>query len=204
MPPWEEISDSVLSVSGLLQPGQEQWLYEVARDLPGGTILEIGPWKGRSTCALALGCQAKPGPDHDRKHIYSIDPFRGESFDTNLQTADFFLDEFLDNLRRLGVADWVTPLTGRSDMFYSVWRKPLAMLWIDGGHELDVVRGDFHAFFQHLRLGGLLAMHDVTDGNGYVGITGPTEIWETRALPQLERAGHSGSIAYGWKRDGLP
>ena len=173
MPTWEEIADSVLAVSGLLQPGQEQWLYEAARDLPGGTILEIGPWKGRSTCALALGCQADPGPDHDRKHIYSIDPFLGESHDTNLLTADFFLDEFLDNLRRLGIYDWVTPLTGRSDMFYSIWRQPLAM-------------------------------HDVTDGNGYVGITGPTEVWETLALLQLERAGHSGSIAYGWKRDGLP
>jgi len=202
MPTWEEIADSVLSVSGLLQPGQEQWLYEAARDLPGGVILEIGPWRGRSTCALALGCQANPGSP--RKHIYAIDTFRGESHDTNLQTADFFLDEFLDNLRRLGVYDWVTSLTGRSDMFYLIWRQPLAMLWIDGGHEAEVVRADFNAFFQYLRLGGLLAMHDVTDGNGYVGITGPTEVWETLALPQLERAGHSGSIAYGWKCDGIP
>ena len=197
MPTWEELADAVLAIPGLLQPGQEKWLFEAARDLEGETLLEIGPWKGRSTAALALGCtQTQEIP----KHIYSIDTFLGESHDTNLQTADWFLDEFLDNLRRVGMADYVTALTGRSDMFYGIWRRQLDMFWIDGGHQLEVVQADFLAFFPHLRPGGLFAMHDVTDGNGYGGIVGPDVVWQTLAEPQLERAAHFGSIAYGWKQ----
>src|SRR2546430_17260481 len=59
------------NIEGLLiSPVQEFWLFSNARSLPNeATIVEIGSFKGRSTCCLAYGCR---GTD---RHVFAIDVF---------------------------------------------------------------------------------------------------------------------------------
>lgn len=190
---WNAIADSILALPGHLQPGQERWLFDTASALPDWSVLlEIGSYKGRSTCALAAGCLGT------RKHVYTIDRFRGLHQDTDQQAADDFFGEFWGNVERLKLDGYVTPLVGWSSDFYERWVRPVHLLFIDGGHAVETVSADFQAFWPRLRPGGLLLMHDVSHGD-YGGIPGPDQVWQTMALPQLvpDSVGHYGSMAYG-------
>lgn len=190
---WSDVETEILSISGHLQPGQERWLYDTARALPDwAVILEIGPFKGRSTCSLAAGCAGS------RKHIYTIDHFHSLWSNTDDASGESFFAEFWATLERLKLDPWVTPLPGFSHEFYQTWQRPIHMLWIDGGHADEVVRADYEAFWPHLAAGGLLALHDVSHGE-YGGINGPDRVWYDIALPLLTDVDHCGSLAYGRK-----
>jgi len=181
----------VEAVPGHLHPGQEEWLFNAARELPDGSdILEVGPHRGRSTCALALGCLG------GGKHIYSIDTFRGKWEDTDVQGPAMYLGEFLANLDSCGVAELVTPMVGYSSSYWAGWNKPIGMLFVDGGHQWEAVHGDLSAFFPWLVGGGLLAVHDVW-GDSPTGRD--TERAWCEFLPRLSDHKIEHNLAWGWK-----
>ena len=153
---WGSIWGHIDRIEGLLTSSYsvERWLFDKVRDLPdGATILEIGAWLGRSTSCLAFGCVGT------KKHVYTIDTFCGN--DTDFIREKSFFSAWEANMRECGVLDYVTPLRGLSSAFYETWDKPIHFLFIDGGHDLEVVMGDFDAFYPHVVSGGCIAMHDV-------------------------------------------
>src|SRR5271155_5768390 len=116
---WEMVDP----IEGWLLPSQGKWLFNAARTLPAGAnVVEIGSFKGRSTCCLALGCQGS------EKHVYAIDPFDGGP---DLPKADS-LPDFSQNLRRCGVSGCVEPIVGLSNQVARNWSKPIHLLFIDG------------------------------------------------------------------------
>jgi len=140
-------------VPGLLvSPHQERWMFTQARHLPDkANIVEIGSFKGRSTCCFALGC------GDSRKRVFAIDTFNGN--DVDFHHRDFF-DQFQQNLRRAGVLDRVTPCRGLSHEVVKTWDRPIDLLFIDGSHEYEDVLADFNGFFPHVIPGGIVAFHD--------------------------------------------
>ena len=42
-----------------------------------------------------------------------------------------------------------------------MWSKPLAMVFIDGGHSDQAANDDYDVWHPHIIKGGLLAIHDV-------------------------------------------
>src|SRR6185436_20976105 len=68
---------SINNIEGLLvSPMQELWLFRTAKSLPhDAVIVEIGSFKGRSTCSLAYGCRGTS------KHVFAIDTFCGNETD---------------------------------------------------------------------------------------------------------------------------
>src|SRR5580658_8078269 len=59
-------------IEGFLMQEEAQWLFNAALGLPDtSNLVEIGSYKGRSTCSLALGCQGT------NKQVLAIDPFDG-------------------------------------------------------------------------------------------------------------------------------
>src|SRR5450631_4252194 len=69
-------------VEGFLAQEEAQWLFNTALDVPDGSnLLEVGSYKGRSTCSLALGCRGT------NKRVFAVDPFDGGP---DLPTADSF------------------------------------------------------------------------------------------------------------------
>ncbi len=131
-------------------------LFEQAKALPeGATLLEIGAYKGYTTCALALGCLG------NGKHVWTIDTFIGNPENTDIQDSASYYDVFQKNIKAQGLSAYVTPLVGRSDKFYEGWSQPLDLLFIDGNHAQDIVQADLDAFFPWLKSGGYLFMHDV-------------------------------------------
>lgn len=178
----------ILSVEGLLVSGQERWLFCMARGLPdGAVIVEIGSYKGRSTCCFAYGCVGT------KKRVYAIDIF--ERNDADSSERDFF-SEFENNLERCGLTEYVTPLVGKSREVTRTWDKPIDLLFIDGSHVYEDVVADFHSLFPWVVSGGIVAVHDVGAGHGWPG---PFRAWHEDIKSQLVDIGTCSTLAFGTK-----
>lgn len=173
---WKEVSRNLEGISpSMFHPALAQVLFEQAQALRDeANLLEIGPYKGYSTCALAYGCIGT------HKHLWTIDTFQGNSLNTNLQDGRDYFAEFWHNVTSRGLEDVVTPLIGRSEKYYDLWVHELDLLFVDGSHDLSIVRTDLDAFFPFLKAGGVLLMHDVYAEDVPTGNTAP--VWMNVSL----------------------
>lgn len=173
---WKDVEPKLEGISpSMFHPSLAKVLFEKAQALPdGANLLEIGPYKGYSTCALAYGCV------DTLKHLWTIDTFQGNSLNTNLQDGRDYFAEFWHNVTARGLEDVVTPLIGRSEKYYALWRHDLDLLFVDGSHDLSIVRADLAAFFPSLKRGGVLLMHDVYAEDVPTGNTAP--VWMNVSL----------------------
>lgn len=184
---WRRAWPLIDSVPGYLENGQEKWLFETAFALASpANIVEVGSFKGRSTCSLAFGCR---GTD---KRVFAVDSFNGN--DTDFSARGFF-NEFTTNLKRCGLSPYVEPMIGISHEIARAWTKPIHLLFIDGSHTYEDVLADFQGFFPHVVPGGIVALHDVCDS-----WPGPARLWHEAVEPQLANTGSVYSLAYGRKR----
>lgn len=184
---WWDIELYIDLIEGMLNNGQERRLFDLARSLPNdANILEIGAYKGKSTCCLAYGCV---GTD---KHVYSIDTFKGNEADF-IRSGSFF-KEWGDNVKTCGLSEYVTPLVGFSSKFYNSWDRPIHLLFIDGSHEYEDVLGDFDNFYPHVVDKGIVAFHDITEG-----WSGPFRVWSEHASKKLVDLRYRHSLAHGRK-----
>lgn len=177
---------SIDSVEGLLVEGQEKWLFKTARSLPDpANLVEIGSFKGRSTCCLALGCRGT------RKRVFAIDPFDRNDWDSRQQSV---LQEFKQNIERCGISGYVEPTVGLSSEVAKGWNKPIHFLFIDGSHRHEDVMADFDDFLPHVLPGGIIALHDVCEG-----LPGVFRAWHETIKHQLTDIGYCTTIGYGRK-----
>jgi hypothetical protein len=59
------------------------------------------------------------------------------------------------------VEDDVVAIVGRSADVARLWRTPLGMLFIDGGHTEAAAQWDYQGWAPWVAIGGALAIHDV-------------------------------------------
>lgn len=125
---------------------------------PGGAIVEIGSFRGRSTIVLAL---AAP----DTVKVIAIDPHAGN--DRGPQEIVGFEHEadddhrvFLDNLDAAGVRDRVTHLRAFSTEALAEYDGPVDVLYIDGAHRYAPARTDIKRWGERVEAGGTLLIHD--------------------------------------------
>jgi predicted O-methyltransferase YrrM len=133
----------------------------------GLPLLEVGTYCGRSTILLADAArqagvtaltvdhhrgseEQQPGWDyHDPA---TVDP------ETGLMDT---LPTFRRTLHRAGLEQHVVALVGRSPQIAAIWRSPLALVFIDGGHTDEHATADYEGWAPHVAAGGLLVIHDV-------------------------------------------
>jgi predicted O-methyltransferase YrrM len=184
------------SIEGLLvSPIQEHWLFKVARSLPAhATIVEIGSYKGRSTCCLGFGCLG------GNKHVYAIDTFKGND---ELRQCKFidqsgYFDEFCRNIEKCELSGYVTPICGWSAEVGKSWNRPIHLLFIDGSHHYEDVLTDFASFFPHVVPGGIVAAHDVVET-----WPGSFRAWHEHIKFQLRNVAYCSTLGYGIKPNSL-
>ena len=152
---------------GFLPEPEAELLYEIAREAGRlGPLLEVGSYCGKS--ALFLGAGAREA----ETVLFSIDHHRGseeqqpgqEYHNPALVDASGRVDT-LPCLRRTleaaGLQDVVIPIVGESATIARHWRTPLALVFVDGGHNEGAVNADLDGWSPKLLPGGLLAFHDV-------------------------------------------
>jgi predicted O-methyltransferase YrrM len=140
---------------------------EAARRLPGLPLLEVGTYCGRSTILLAAVAQEA------KTLAVTVDHHRGseeqqpgwEYHDQDLVDPAVGLMDTLPTFRRTlhaaGLEDHVLALVGRSPQAAAVWGKPLAFVFIDGGHTDEHATNDYEGWAPHVAPDGLLVIHDV-------------------------------------------
>jgi MMP 1-O-methyltransferase len=143
-------------------------LYHTAASYaPVGPIAEIGTYCGKSTIYLAAGAKVtgqlvvtvdhhrgseeiQPGWEHHDPEL--VDPETGR-----MDSLPFFRKA----LEAAGLEDQVVAVIGTSADVSRLWRTPLGMLFIDGGHSETNVVTDYEGWAPWVARGGALAFHDI-------------------------------------------
>ena len=184
---WRQIWPLLDSIEGWLLESEGKWLFHAARSLPrDATIVEIGSFKGRSTCCLAAGCRGS------QKRVFAIDAFDGGVDLPSVNT----LPDFSRNLLVCGVSSYVEPVVGLSSKVARTWRRPIHLLFIDGSHAYEDVLADFAGFFPRVVPGGIIAFHDVINETW----PGVAKAW-AEIKTGLTSIGYSESLGFGRKPD---
>lgn len=148
-----------------------------------GPLLEVGSYCGKS--AVYLGAAARAGGTV----LFSVDHHRGseenqagwEHHDPELvDPATGRMDTlpfFRRTIERAGLEDAVVAVVGDSPAIATHWRTPLGLVFVDGGHALDVVLADYEAWSPHVAAGGVLVFHDVFE-DPRDGGQAPFEVWK--------------------------
>jgi MMP 1-O-methyltransferase len=184
------------SIQGWLSEGEATHLFHFANKVPmGGTILEIGCWKGKSTFCLAKGAP--------HAQVFSIDPFNaaGES-DSLAEYAEkkgqsSLLEQYHANLERLGVAQNVKALVGYSSAFINEFEdESLDLLFIDGDHSREGAEFDFTHFGNKVKIGGHIIFHDYRPSKKDFG---PTWVINNLVVPsaRFQKVGKFDSLWVG-------
>ena len=132
-----------------------------------GPVLEVGSYCGKSAIYLAAGARTAG------QKVVTIDHHRGseehqpgwEYHDPGLVDPGAGRIDTLPQLRatlfNAGLEDDVIVIVGRSAAVATLWRTPLGMLFIDGGHTDAAAQQDYDGWARWVTQGGALAIHDV-------------------------------------------
>ena len=179
-----EFTVDIDAIKGFLDP-QEGWaLYD--RCLAAGELgptLEIGSYCGKSTVYLGEACRIAG------RSLFAVDHHRGseehqpgefyhdpELFDLASGLVDTFR-LFRQTLRAAGLEQVVVPIVAATQVAARDWSTPLGMVFIDGGHSFDAAQADYDCWAPHVRVGGILAIHDIFP-NPNDGGQAPYSIWQ--------------------------
>jgi predicted O-methyltransferase YrrM len=157
-----------LAAKGFMPEDEGLLLHRVARDRLGhGPVLEVGTYCGKSAIYLGAAAREVGGT------VFTVDHHRGseenqagwEHHDATLVDAESGLMDtlpvFRRTLARAGLEDQVVAIVGRSTTVSALWRTPLSMLFIDGGHAEVHAQADYTGWAPWLMNGGALVIHDV-------------------------------------------
>jgi MMP 1-O-methyltransferase len=163
-----ELARAAEAARGFMPGPEGLALYDTAAAYAKrGPVAEIGTYCGKSTIYLAAAAREagqlvvtvdhhhgseenQPGWEyHDRE---LVDPATGR-LDT--------LPHFRSTLAATGLEEHVIAIIGRSADIAGLWRTPLGMLFIDGGHTDAAAQADYEGWAPWVAEGGALAIHDV-------------------------------------------
>jgi predicted O-methyltransferase YrrM len=143
-------------------------LYQTARAYAAvGPIGEVGSYCGKSTVYLAAAA-AESG-----QQVVTVDHHHGSEENqagweyhdpevVNPRTGRMdTLPFFRATIEDAGLEDYVIAVVGTSSAVAGIWRTPLGMLFIDGGHSEANVVTDYEGWAPWVARGGALAFHDI-------------------------------------------
>jgi MMP 1-O-methyltransferase len=155
---WPSELRDVKEIEGWLALDGALLLYELARLVSSGCIVEVGSYRGRSTVALARGSAAGSNVP-----VYAVEPHEefvgvlGGVFGPEDRAA------FFQTMLRTGAYRQVRLVNLSSEVLSGGWTVPVALLWLDGDHAYQSVRRDFDAWAPHLTAGCDLVLDDAAD-----------------------------------------
>jgi MMP 1-O-methyltransferase len=160
--------EKIDKVKGFLDEREADYLYKLAlKASKNGPCLEIGSYCGKSSVYLGAACK------ENSSVLFSIDHHGGseeqqpgeEYFDPDLQDKETGKIDTLKHFRKtiadFDLEDIVIPIIGRSAVIGGVWKTPLSLIFIDGGHAYETVLNDYDIWAKNLMPGGYLLFHDI-------------------------------------------
>jgi predicted O-methyltransferase YrrM len=164
------------SAKGFMPEDEGLLLHRRALErLPHGPALEVGTYCGKSAIYLGAAARLVGGT------VFTVDHHRGseenqagwEHHDPTLVDDELGLMDTLPTFRRTiahaGLEDQVVAVVGKSTTVSALWRTPLSLLFIDGGHAEVHAQNDYSGWAPWVTNGGLLVIHDVFPDPAYGG-----------------------------------
>jgi len=143
-PRQQELLSFATTVRGFMPDDEGLALFEAGREacrrFPGGALLEVGAWCGKSGVYLGASCEGS------QSILFSLDHHRGsEENQVGWEHHDDDLVDPVDNrlntlphwqrsVADAGLEESVVGLVGHSHIVARHWTTPLSLLFIDGGH----------------------------------------------------------------------
>jgi hypothetical protein len=160
-----------LATKGFMPAEEGDALFEAAcaggTTPPGHVFVEVGSYCGRSTVWLGAAARLSAttlyavdhhgGSEENQVGWEWHDPTLVDVTTQHINTLPFFEH----TIATCGLNDVVRAVVGDSPSIASTWSRPVAFLFIDGGHGSNAARDDYQAWTPHVAVGGLLAIHDV-------------------------------------------
>jgi hypothetical protein len=158
---------SVADVEGWMTDAQARRLWDRASAVePGGQVVEIGSYRGRSAIVLARAAG-------DGVPVIAVDPHAGN--DRGPQQIEGTPDEgqadhdaFTANLARAGVTDRVRHVRLPSSDAHRAVEGEVSLLYVDGAHRYGPARDDIRDWGARVEMGGTMLIHD---GFSSIGVT---------------------------------
>jgi predicted O-methyltransferase YrrM len=154
---------------GFMPPDEGLALHEAGLAVPrgGSPLLEVGSYCGKSAVYLGAAARARDTV------LFSVDHHRGS--EENQPGWEWHEPDLVDPaVGRMDTLPWfrrtiagadleaaVVALVGESATVGRYWGRPLALLFIDGGHGAEPAHRDYETWVPWVEQGGLLAIHDV-------------------------------------------
>jgi predicted O-methyltransferase YrrM len=185
-------------IEGWFSEDEGRWYARFARALKGGTFVEVGSWKGRSTSFIGAICNA------NGTRLVCVDHWAGSTDSLQSRYAAALDREdiartFRENMRALGIRVEVIaePSVVAAHRFAP---GSVDRVFLDASHDAESVAKDLHAWSYRVRAHGIIAGHDYTPK--HPGLCAAVDAFATdhglavrrgpRAIWWLERA-HDGS-----------
>jgi len=147
------VSDDYSHISGWLSTAEGQTLRQYAN----GTCLEIGSYKGKSTCYIA----------EVAKSVTCIDTFLADT-GGQTQSIDSTYEEFRRNTSKF--SNKIRAIVGTStDMAGLMQDGYFDMIFLDAMHDYHSVHDDLINYWNKLKIGGYMLFHDYANPD-YPGV----------------------------------
>jgi len=164
--------ENSFKIPGLYRRGEAAFLYRLA--CRKGLLVELGCYLGRSTSILLQAAKVWGAS------VVSVDAFSEMPNDRTRATPD----KWKNNLKSIGLSPSEL-IVKTTDEAVKNWTREISLLFIDANHELSYVVRDLENWTPFVKVGGIVALHDMF----YLSITGVAtavaQWW------QEERNGHS-------------
>lgn len=152
-------------IPGWFTPCMQQ-IYNEQLDSFGynsAVIVEVGSWLGRSTSYMASEIKRRLKP----AKFYAVDTWKGSANEEAMQATlqehggDIY-DQFMRNMARTGVYDYITPIRKTSvEAAKDFADGSVSFCFIDGDHSYKAVRDDILAWLPKVHYNSCMAGHDI-------------------------------------------
>ena len=134
--------------------GDVGWLlYGLVRLSRPEVCVEIGSASGKSACFIGMALR-----ENHMGKLYAIDPHRPTTWNDPEAVDSYPMIQ--RNLRRFGVQERVEIVRATSEEAARSWHAPIDVLFIDGDHSYEGVKGDWERFSPFVKPSGIVVFHD--------------------------------------------
>ncbi len=164
----DDLLRKAIAAKGFMPEDEGRLLYTTAlAALPHGPGLEVGSYCGKSAIYLGAAARETGGT------VFTVDHHRGseenqagwEYHDSTLADPEFgqldTLATFRHTIKDAGLTEEVVAIVGRSTTVSALWRTPLSLLFVDGGHTDEHAGNDYTGWGRWVDRGAALVIHDV-------------------------------------------
>ena len=172
------------TIKGFLAHEEGLFLYELTKKYcMKNFAVEVGSYCGKSACYIGQACKENKTYlmtiDHHRgseEQQYGEEYFDPDEYNYEKEIVDT-LPTLLKNIQKFQFEEVILPIVNSSELASKEIQNNIDLVFIDGSHTFESARKDYVSWKNKIRIGGILAIHDVYDSE-VEGGQAPREIYE--------------------------